>query len=97
MIQTFMLRAQAWALTALAVLLVLAGAYALGSRRARKAEEARSEAERLRRDLTTERANSAAQGAAIEAATARRAADDAAAAMAPGEAQQKLRDEWSRD
>lgn len=95
--QALILRAQGWALTALAVLLVLAGAYALGSTRARRAAEKANEADRLRRDLANERANSAAQGAAIEAARVRRDADAAAAAMAPGEAQEALRNEWSRD
>lgn len=97
MIQTFMLRAQSWALTALAVVLVLLGAYALGGRRARKAEEAKSAADRLRKDLAVEKGNSAARETAIEAADARRDAEVAAAALAPGEAQKKLRDEWARD
>lgn len=97
MIQTILLKAQAWALTALAVVLVLLGAYALGGRRAREAEEAKSEADRLRKDLAVEKGNTAAKEAAIEAAHARRDAEVAAAALAPGEAQQKLRDEWARD
>lgn len=97
MIQTVLLRAQSRALTALAVVLVLFGAYALGGRRARKAEEARSAAERARRDLDIERGNSAAREAAIEAGRTRRDADAAADAMAPGEAQDRLRNQWSRD
>lgn len=97
MIQTILLRAQAWALTALAVILVLLGAYALGGRRARKAEEAKNEADRLRRDLAEEKGNAAARDEAIKAGRARLNADLNAAALAPGEAQRKLKDQWARD
>lgn len=97
MIQTFLLRAQSWALMALAVVLALLGAYAVGSRHARKSEQKKSEADRLRKDIAVEKGNSAAKDTALEAAMARRDAEVAAATLAPGEAQRKLQNEWARD
>jgi hypothetical protein len=97
MIAALLLRAKDWALTALSVLLVVLGAYALGGRRAKKAEQAHSEADRVKRDLALEKANSEAKDQIIQATETRNKVEAEVEALPPGGAQQQLKDEWSRD
>ncbi len=97
MFATLLPRLQSWALTALAVVAVLVGAYAYGGYRARKSQELKDENERLRKDLAVERGNVAARDIAVESMNARRDAEVEISHMAPGEAQRQLREEWARD
>ena len=76
-------RLQAWALTALAVLLIIVGAYALGGRTARKA------ADRKKEYNDALRAAAGAKGVQDATLTVRSLADGGAA--------DKLRDDWMRD
>lgn len=80
---TIMTRLHAWALTALAVLLVLVGAYAMGGRASKKA------ADRKREYDDALRAAAGAKGVHDANVTVRSMPDGAAA--------DKLRDDWMRD
>lgn len=90
MITALWLRLKGWAAMAGAVLLVLAGAYALGGRAARKS----AQLEQARRD---ERAAKAATAAQESARRDRDATDQTISRLPPGESAKRLRDEWNRD
>jgi hypothetical protein len=76
-------RLQAWALTALAVLFVLVGAYAMGGRAARRSTEQKYKYEKARREVA------AAKGA--------HDAQMEVDALPTGGAADELRRDWVRD
>lgn len=90
MIAALWARVQGWALMALAVAAVLVGAYAAGSRSARRA----AEVERLNREVAGEKA---ARKAQERARTDRNAIDHAIRNLPAGDSADRLRNEFNRD
>lgn len=90
MLTVLLTKARAWALTALAVVAVLVGAYAWGGRRAKHAAALEAQAlEAARARKVEEAVRSAAED--------RNHVDQDVGRMPPGRAAERLRDEWSRD
>lgn len=87
---TLWLKLQGYGYTLLAVLLVLIGAYAAGGRKAKKAAETTAKVREQAIELK-------ATKAAVESAQTNKEVSSEVEAMAPGEARQKLENEWGRE